>query len=82
MMRPSSPATSAPISGKKTMAWITSGQPFIMLTSSTAIEPRLRIEDDEDGKADGRLGGGDGEDHQREDLPGEIAELRPRSRRS
>ena len=49
-------------------------QPFIMLMSSTAIEPRLRIEDDEDGKADRRLGRGDGEHEEREDLADEIAE--------
>jgi hypothetical protein len=54
-----------------------------MLTSSTAIEPRLRKkttrtvaeEDDEDGEADGRLRRRDGEHQQREDLTDEIAEM-------
>ena len=40
--RLSQPATMAPKSGRKTIEAYIAGQPFIMLTSSTAIEPRLR----------------------------------------
>jgi hypothetical protein len=50
-------------------------QPFIMLTSSTAIEPRLRKIDDENGKPDGRLGRRDGQHEQREDLADHVAEF-------
>ena len=43
MRRPNSPAIRKPTSGRKTMAWyMRPVQPFIMFTSSTAIEPRLR----------------------------------------
>ena len=42
----------------------------------------VAVEDDEDGEADRRFGRGDGQDQQREDLPGEIAELGGERRRS
>ena len=42
--------------------------------SSTAMEPRLRKEDDEDRQADRRLGGGDRQHEQREDLADQVAE--------
>ena len=43
MRRPNSPAIRKPTRGRKTMAWyMRPVQPFIMFTSSTAIEPRLR----------------------------------------
>ena len=44
-----------------------------MLTSSTAIRAAVTEEDDQNGKADRGLGGGDGEDEQREDLAFQIA---------
>ena len=40
--RPKMPAIRKPSSGKKTIAAYMPAQPFIMLMSSTAIEPRLR----------------------------------------
>src|SRR5258707_846280 len=74
MIRPSSPATSAPISGKKTMAWITrSALELVDVLNRDCAA--VAVEDNENGKADRGLGGGDGQDQEREDLPGNIAEL-------
>ena len=50
-------------------------QPFIMLMSSTAMVPRLRKIDDEDGEADRRLRRRHGQHEHGEDLADEIAEV-------
>ncbi len=42
MARPNSPAIRKPARGRRRWPDTWTGQPFIMLTSSTAIEPRLR----------------------------------------
>ena len=56
-------------------------QPRIMLMSSTAIEPRLRIEDDENGEPDRGFGGRDREHEQREDLADDVVQDASRRRR-
>src|SRR5690606_36561533 len=74
MSRPSSPAISAPISGKKTIAWITASALHhvdVLNRDGAAVA----VEDHKDGEADGGFGSGDREDQQREDLPGMVAKL-------
>ena len=46
-----------------------------MLMSSTAIEPRLRIVDDQDGEADRGFGRRHRQDQEGEDLPDDVIEM-------
>src|SRR5689334_4841808 len=75
---PPSPATSAPTSGENAATMASS---FILAFSSLKGVQVFHVDGaqaaeqhHQDGEADRRLGGGDGEDEEHEHLPGEVAE--------
>src|SRR5690606_6425610 len=74
IMRPRSPATSAPISGRKTIAWITASA----LHHVDVVDrdgAAVAVEHHENGEAYRGLRRRDRKDQQREDLAGEVAQL-------
>jgi hypothetical protein len=68
---PNSPAISAPISGRKTMSLDHRASALHHVDVFDRDRAAVAEEDDEDGEADRRLGGGDGQHEQREDLADE-----------
>ena len=81
--RPSEPAISAPEQREKDDGGHTlTFYPFIMLTSSTAIDAAIAEECDQNGKTDRGFRCGNGQDQQREDLPDKIVQEGRRRRRS
>src|SRR5690606_6106139 len=75
MARPKRPATSAPISGRKTIAWIISALALHHVDVLNRDGAAVAEEDHENREPDGGLGGGDGQDQQREHLADEIAQM-------
>src|SRR5688500_10807611 len=72
-----SPATMAASKGRKTMSWTVMLPPSPLHLVDVVDRDRAAASevDDEDGEADRRLAGGDGEDEHGEDLPDHVAEI-------
>src|ERR671938_1090369 len=74
MTRPNRPATSAPISGRRTMA-VYMPSPSHHVDVLDRDRAPIAVEDHENGEADGGLGGRDGEHEHGEDLADQVAQI-------